>query len=719
MERESFKPTIETEPKEQLEAAMRSNPEGKKTETKERSRQEVMELKDRLHFVAKLLSKNFDLRVIAGSGWAAGLSEKFQRERQKHPDKSLEELDPKLLTPEVMMYPEKDLLERSEDFIWGVFRHEMGHIKHSDYQSLMEAQEGAKQEGYNPMDLFVIYDAWEDGRSNNMEGQTSKTARHRLGTYLKEDISEALLLDFEKKPLPIQYGALCWAKGAESFIEGFDFEELKTRIKDEKVLKAFEKTEEALDEYLGERKGRKAFTDVLWQKGWPIFKELIDKHIQDEAKKNHERKQKGEGAPQQQQGQQGEKGEGKSEEGQEGQQSQEGKGQKGEQKKEGKQKQPGQQPGESKAWDELSQEEKEQYIKEAREKLTEEEREFVKRIQPKSMQMKEREDGTIEVTMKGVSPEDIKQAEQAEKEFDEQKKKTEQEAGKYKEAAVKEVKESLEKLKERETGLTKEEREKYEEYFSEVRKYVGALVEKLDEVFPPQEESEWEGGQRRGKRVDTRKLAREVPTGHGRVFEKKEVPEIKEAAFTLLVDVSGSMQGNKIEEALKAAMLMAEAFSRKGVPFEILAFHEKLLELKQFEDEYFGKKKLELMRVLQEVQTSHARYNDDGYAVDGAARRLQKRLLANDAQGALIIFSDGRPEPSSTHSGSEWELHGIVNKWSRQVPLIGVGIGPGMESTIKEYYGKNGLPVPDITKLPHALLDILRKQIARFEKRNQ
>jgi hypothetical protein len=722
MERESFKPTIESEPKEQLEAAMRLNPEGKKTETKERSRQEVMELKDRLRFVAKLLSKNFDLRVIAGSGWAAGLSEKFQRERQKHPDKSLEELDPKLLTPEVMMYPEKDLLERSEDYIWGVFRHEMGHIKHSDYQSLMEAQDGAKQEGYNPMDLFVIYDAWEDGRSNNMEGQTSKTARHRLGAYLKEDVSEAVLMDFEKKPLPIQYGALCWAKGAESFIDGFNFDELKARIKDEKVLKAFEKTEEALDEYLDERKGRKAFTDTLWQKGWPVFKELIDKYIENEAKKNHEQKQKeGKegGEPQQQQGQQREKGEGKSEEGKEGQQSQEGKGQKGEQKKEGEQKQPGQQPGEGKSWDELSQEEKEQYIKEAREKLTEEEWEFVKRIQPKSVQMKEREDGTIEVTIEGVSPEDIKQAEQEEKEFDEQKKKTEQEAGKYKEAAVKEVKESLEKLKERETGLTKEEREKYEEYFSEVRKYVGALVEKLDEVFPPQEESEWEGGQRRGKRVDTRKLAREVPTGHGRVFEKKEVPEIKEAAFTLLVDVSGSMQGNKIEEALKAAMLMAEAFSRKGVPFEILAFHEKLLELKQFEDEYFGKKKLELMRVLQEVQTSHARYNDDGYAVDGAARRLQKRLLANDAQGALIIFSDGRPEPSSAHSGSEWELHGIVNKWSRQVPLIGVGIGPGMESTIKEYYGKNGLPVPDITKLPHALLDILRKQIARFEKRNQ
>jgi len=688
MERESFKPTIEGEPKEQLESAIHSRLEGKKTLEKERSPREVMELKNRLRFVAKLMAKNFDLRVIPGDGWAAGLSERFQEERRRHPEKSLEEFDPELLTPEVMMYPQKGLLEQNEDYIWGVFRHELGHIKHSDYQSLLKAQDGAKKEGYSPMDLFMIYDAWEDGRSNNMEGQTSKAARHRLGAYLKEDIAEALLLDFEKKPLPIQYGALCWAKGAESFIEGFNFEELKARIKDEKVLKAFEKTEGVLDEYLGERMGRKAFTDILWQKGWPVFKELIDKHIEDEAKKNHEQKQKG-----------GEKG--------------------GEQKEGGKEKQPGQQPGEGKSWDELTDEEKKQYINEARENLTEQEREFVKRLQPKSIKMKERKDGTIEITIEDVTPEDEKQAEQEEREFEEQKKKIEQEAGKYKEEAVKEVKESLEKLKERETGLTKDERERYEEYFSEVKKYVGALVEKLDDVFPPQEEAEWEGGQRRGKRVDTKKLAREIPTGHGRVFEKKDVPEIKEAAFTLLVDVSGSMRGKKIEEALKAAMLMAEAFSRKGVPFEILAFHDKLLELKQFEDEYFGKKKLELMRVLQEVGTPNAQCNDDGFAVDSAARRLQRRLLENEAQGALIVFSDGQPAPSGKHNGPEWELHGIVNKWSKQVPLIGVGVGPGMESTIKEYYGKNGLPVPDITKLPHALLDILRKQLARFEKRNQ
>ncbi len=690
MSRESFDPKVEKPEEIKSESLKSPNLEGEKKEKNKRSLREIIELKDKLRFVAKMLSKNFDLKVVPGDGWAAGLSEKFQRERLKYPDKSLEEFDPELLTPEIMKYPEKDFLERSEDYIWGVFRHEMGHIKHSDYQSLIESQVAAKKEGYDPMDLFLIYDAWEDGRSNNMEGQTSKAAHYRLGIYLKEDIAETLLLDLEERPLPIQYGALCWAKGAESFIEGFNFEELKAKIKDEHVLRAFEETRGVLDEYLNESKGRKAFTEVLWQRGWPIFKELIKKHIEGEAKQDYNKQQEQSEA---------------SEVPEEGDQGDEY----GERESEAK--------SGVKAWDELSDQEKEGYIKAARENLTEQEREFVKQIQPRSVQMNEREDGIVEATIKNITNEDIKNAEQEESEYEKVRREVEEENLKSKHQEIEEAKKSLEKLKEHESGLTEAEREQYEKYYAEVKKYISPLVEKLDEVFPLQEGVGWEGGQIRGKRVQMRGLAREIPTGRGKIFEKKELPEIKEAAFTLLIDISFSMVvGQKIEEALKAAILMAEALSRRNLPFEILAFNAKLLELKGFKDKYFGKKKVDLLRVLQEVRTRSAGYNDDGYAIDVAARRLQRQLLDNDAQGALIVFSDGQPHPSDAHAGPEWELHGIVNKWSKKVPLIGVGIGPNMKSTIEKYYGKNGLSVPDVTKLPRALLDILKRQFARFEK---
>ncbi|MFH2013762.1 MAG: VWA domain-containing protein [Patescibacteria group bacterium] len=722
MTKESLNPQFEASSHEdQLESSMTFREDKDNIAIKERSPQEIQELKDKLSFVARSLSKNFNLKFIPGKGWAAGLSEKFEKERRKHPNKNLEEFDEKLLTPEVMTYPENDLLERGEDYIFGVFRHEIGHIKHSDYQSLLEFQENAKKEGYKPLDLFVIYNAWEDGRSNTLEGKSSKAARFRIGTYLKEDVAEALMHEFESKPLPIQYGALCWARGAESFIDDFDFEAMKSKIKDKKVLKAYEETEKYLNKYLEESKGRKAFKDILWGKGWPIFKELIDKYIEDEAKKNYDESQSGseqsndqsqETQSQKSENQKGdekqtEKGEPQSSE----QKSDESKSSEEESKEVGE--------GESKSWNELSEQEKEQYINQAREKLSQEEREFVKQLQPKSIETKEKEDGSIEINPQTINPKDVEKSESQEEEFKQKEKEQKQQIQQAKDEVVKDIKKSLETLKERETGLTKEDRELYGEYFSSVKKHINILVERLDEVFPSQEEAEWGSGHRRGKRIDVRKIAREIPTERGRFFKKKEVPEIKEAAFSLLVDVSGSMRGENIKEALRAAVLMAEAFSKKGVPFEILAFHAKLFELKKFDEDYFGKKKMKLMDLLNEVSRNGSEDNDDGFAVEWAARRLQKRFLENDANGALIVFSDGEPDPIQEHRGPEWELHDIVDKWSKKIPLIGVGIGSGMEKTIKEYYGRNGLPVPDVSKLPRELLNILKKQLARFEQRNR
>jgi hypothetical protein len=275
-----------------------------KIDQKERGSREIQKLKDRIRFVAKTMSKNFGLRLILGQTWAVGISEKFEEERSRHPEKILEDFDEKLLVPEIMTCSEKDLLERSEDYMFGVFRRELRHLKHSDYRSLIETQEDAKNEGYQPMDLFMICDAWEDGRSNALDGRTSTAAKRRLGAYLQEDMANALTHDFEKRPLPIQYDALCWAKGAEPFLKGFDFEAMKAKIKNSIVLKVYEETQSTLDEYLYEGKGRKAFHEILWKKGWPVFKELIDKYVEEEAKREESEK-----------GSQQKNGEGESQEG--------------------------------------------------------------------------------------------------------------------------------------------------------------------------------------------------------------------------------------------------------------------------------------------------------------------------------------------------------------------------------------------------------------------
>lgn len=702
----------EPEPEKELEAEIPALDSKNKTPAghapsalaKKRSPQEAAALKDRLHFVARSLADNFNLKFIPGRGWSAGLSKEFEKQRRLHPEKSLEEFDPKLLQPEVITYSEADLLERSEDFDFGVLRHELSHIHHSDYQVVVEVSEAAKKEGYRPMDVFMIYNSWEDGRSNALEADGSPRARYRLGTYLKEDIAESLLKDFKDKPLSIQYGLLCWAKGAEPFIEGFDFEDMKAKIKEPRVLEALAKTDEVLADYLKTANGRKAFKEILWEKGWPVFKELVDHDIENKAKKKHEESKAG-NQPKPEPGQSPEAGD----------QPQPENGGDETPKEKDETQGAGAQP-EKEPWDDLSEAEKNAYREEAREELSEEEKEIVVKLQPKSMPIEEQPDGTITVQIEPVAPEDLEAAE-AEEAANAAAEAAAQETIKENKGEVaKNLKDALDKLKERTTGLPEGAREQYAKYYAEVRKYVDLLAEKLDKVFPPQKEAKWQGGYQRGKKIDAKSLAREIPIGRGKFFERKDVPEIREAAFSLLIDVSGSMNNEKIHSAVKAALLMAEALSKKGVPFEILAFNRRFFELKQFEDQYAGAQKLALMGLLREVHGPDATYNDDGFAVDTAARRLQKRLLENDAQGALIVFSDGQPAPGPEHNGMEWELGGIVQKWSRQLPLIGVGIGPGMEETIQAYFGKNGLPVPDIDKLPRALLNILEKQVARFTR---
>ena len=352
------------------------------------------------------------------------------------------------------------------------------------------------------MDLFMIYDAWEDGRSNGQESKTSEAARYRLGTYLKEDILQALTVDFEQRPLPIQYAAICWARGAEPFIEGFKAEELIARIKNEAVLKAYRETQAVVDEYLEESKGRKAFKEILWAKGWPVFKELIDKYIEEEAEKRHQESKKKKGG-EEKKGGGAESGQEKGQ-GEEGSEKEEkaGGGEKGEGEKE---KEQGAEEGRS--WDELSEEEKEQLRQEIREQLDKEEKKFVETIEP-SAEIKENADGTIEIVEHELTEEEMEQLREEIGKMEKAEEERGLEVELEKEEAKKAIQQSLEKLKERETGLSKGEREFYDRYYLSVKPYIKLLVDRLDEVFPPKKEEGWETGYSRGKRVDVKRLAR-------------------------------------------------------------------------------------------------------------------------------------------------------------------------------------------------------------------
>ena len=117
--------------------------------------------------------------------------------------------------------------------------------------------------------------------------------------------------------------------------------------------------------------------------------------------------------------------------------------------------------------------------------------------------------------------------------------------------------------------------------------------------------------------------------------------------------------------------------------------------------------------LLKEVGSERARYNDDGWAVEQASQRLAKQEAV---EKFLIVLSDGVPEPSSTHSGKQFDLKKVVDKIIKESKqkVVGLGIGPNTEH-VRKYY-PNNLANINTKDMAQKLADLIKEAIANYEK---
>ena len=436
------------------------------------------------------------------------------------------------------------------------------------------------------------------------------------------------------------------------------------------MIEVLERTSNALDRSY--QVGAKEHSKILQEEIWSEYKKLVDQYIDEEAKNQFQEEQT--------------------------------------------QKQPQREP---QNFDDLNEGEKEDYRQKARQKLSEAENDFNQKTGSRSTETYQDENGESQIRFKEIAQEDIQNA-------DEEEKKTTQEE---KEKVEREKQEAQQRaqvlhgqatvLRERKTGLTEGEQRVYNEHRQKVEQYIKQLVKDIERTFPPKKELGWTSGKPRGARIDAKKLAREVATEHGHFFKSREIQETRTAAFTLLVDISGSMYNqSRIPSALEAAVMMAEAFSRKDIPFEILVFAGHPLELKKFSEDYKGIAKKKMIGILTPDQESDFYgATDAGFSLDWAAKRLERRSLEEGIPGCLIMVTDGQPEPVSEHSGAEWDLREISEKWQEKFPVIGIGIGSEIAGSIQNYFGKDfSVAEADVSKLPNRLLEVLKNQFSRIKQ---
>lgn len=258
------------------------------------------------------------------------------------------------------------------------------------------------------------------------------------------------------------------------------------------------------------------------------------------------------------------------------------------------------------------------------------------------------------------------------------------------------------------------DRTTYEQYRKEVLPIIDKLEDDLRHIFVARREQGWQAGFKSGKRISIKKRIQEhakgVPVVETRAFERREVPLEKDYAITLLVDLSGSMQGQKIEETFRGTIVLAEVLNKLGVSMEIIGFNDQIHEFQSFGQKMSPEIRNRMGEMLQEVNTPSAQWNDDGWAVAQASTRLAQQKAK---EKFLIVLSDGQPVPSAEHADTRYELGTVVDDVTKRSgqKLIGLGIGPGTQH-VERYYPQSIANV-GVKEMSTKLAGLVREVIAR------
>jgi hypothetical protein len=222
-------------------------------------------------------------------------------------------------------------------------------------------------------------------------------------------------------------------------------------------------------------------------------------------------------------------------------------------------------------------------------------------------------------------------------------------------------------------------------------------------------------GVKKGK-LDQSRLSRicfDAPGFNQRVFKNKIDNKVLDAAITVLVDMSGSMGGTKVQYALASTILINEVCSTLNVPVEIVGFtdgHDSCMNIapvmlvyKNFSDTRIDNERI---KKCFAISSRFMFGNPDGdsilWAYDRLVRRKEKKRL-------MIVMSDGSPAASKPSAGlGEYTLKIIGEiEQSKNVDIYGLGL---CSDSVKYYYKSNSV-VERPEQIPSKLIELIERKI--------
>ena len=227
--------------------------------------------------------------------------------------------------------------------------------------------------------------------------------------------------------------------------------------------------------------------------------------------------------------------------------------------------------------------------------------------------------------------------------------------------------------------------------------------------------STYEYGLKRGKMDYSRlsRLALRSPGFSERVFKSKVINNTLNAAVTVLVDMSGSMSGDKTLFSCKAAVLLNQVFFVLKVPCEIIGFTDANFKAKGFLPIIYLYKPFSTLNLSTDNLVSYIgasskamKGNPDGDAILWAYDRLIKR---KEKKKLLIVMSDGQPAASIWATNLAAYTRQVIQEIEvqKKVEIYGLGL---LDESVKEYY-KHNSTVSTAEEIPTKLLELIERKL--------
>lgn len=252
----------------------------------------------------------------------------------------------------------------------------------------------------------------------------------------------------------------------------------------------------------------------------------------------------------------------------------------------------------------------------------------------------------------------------------------------------------------------------YNSYYEQQKLIINNVTNQLKKMLKYQQD-DIKTGQRCGT-VAVSQISRIY--GDGKIFQRNKEKNKVDLAFTILVDLSGSMKNyNRLYYSKQACLLMIEVCKKLNIPIAVIGheaegYSNYVKHLHAYDFDSSEKDKYNI------VQFNTGDNTREGVSLRYAGEYLLKRRT--ESNRILIAISDGMPMHTNAN-GKEYygeiaqeDTKNAQKELSKKgIRVFGINIG-GQAVELKKFYNLC-IDVPNISELPNQLINILKKNFLK------